>query len=407
MKKNVILLSILSIMLVFTFYFQEEKLFFQSSEIDFIPLKLPSSLVIDDSIFKKSDVGYVYRKHLIDKKNVRKWMDLFKDLSLVGDVKNPFGEVVTRIKFDESSLKIFQLNPITGNFCIQVNSKFYLVSSNHQFNGVYKNETEKKARSYEYFIHQLTDFKKIMISPVFSKVVSFTRIIGEVQKIVSFEGLFTKPAPIKHLGIDKSAFASFKDKLERLTPINIQDLSTEELEEMASFEIIDQQGLRKFKFYQFGLETYLKDLQTEAYLEFREADLDFLFYPMKEFWNKKIIDLSVVDHLDLSIKGISDHKFQVDKNLNIFNNDGQRNILLEQSIKEILCYMSHCRENYSYLDVNPIEHFSDNSKKLEILGQVYSLKLKDNILYIGDKKNKLQYKYLWPLLNKENPFLNL
>ncbi len=407
MKKNVVLLLSLTLLLVFTFYFQEKKEIFQTTKFNFISNELPDSLVIDDSILQRFPEGYLYRKHLINDESIKKWLSLFQDLEVVGEVEKPFGGVVSRLKLDEHLVRIYELNQMSGNFCIQANGKLYLVASKHEFNGFYKNEIERKARSYEFFVHQLKNLKSNIFSPVFSKVKSFKRIVGDVEKVVSFNDFSTSPAPLKPLGIDKTSFNSFKKKIETLTPINVQDLSTEELEEMATFEVDDSQGVRKFKFYQFGEENYLKDLETQAYLEFKESDLDFLFLPMKEFWNKKIIDLSIVDKLDILIKGESEHKFKVDRQLNIFSDSGKRNKLLEQSLKEILCYMSHCRKNYSYLDVTTLDNSFDNGKNMNILGQSYSLELKHNILHINDKKNNLQFKYLWPLANKENPFLNL
>lgn len=407
MKKNFVLLCSLALLLVFTFYFQEKKEIFQSSKVSLISDSLPESLVIGDSIFQKKSNQYFYRKYPIKVENIKKWKDYFNDLEVLGEVDKPFGEVVTRIKFDDKSLRFYQVNQMTGNFCVHLKGKYHLVQANHEFRGFYKDEIERKVRSYEYFIHQLTSFKKNLIPPLFSDVKTFKRIVGEVQKVVSFIDLSTIPAPIKPLGIDKFAFEKFKKKLESLTPSDIQDLSTEELEEMASFEVEDAMGKRAFKFYQFGIDIFLKDLQTEAYLEFKQNDLDFMFSPMKDFWNKKIIDLSVVDKLDISIQGLTQHKFQVDRQLNFFSDKGKRDKLLEQSLKEVLCYMSHCRENYSYLDVAPLDEGLAEGKKMSILGQSYTLKLKDNLLHISDDKNKLQYKYLWPLSNKENPFLRL
>ncbi len=401
LKKNILLFALLVFLLLLAYLLDQ-----RGNEESSLSFELPEKiekLVIGDAIFEKTQKGMSYRKHYISSEGLLAWKGIFKQIKILGKAEKVSSPKVLRILINQDRFEFYDINPLTGNFIVKRNKDIYIAQSNISFSGFYKDELEKKALSYKSLLINLSDLQKVIFSPFVKNLKIFSRNIEQNSKKIDFINYETTPEPPKSVGIDREYYQSFKAKLEALKPRDVLDLSTEELEELARFKF----NQNEYKYYEFGEFSYLKDLKTGAYLEFDPKKVDFLFQSIKNFWSKKLVRLALIqDNMKIKISKKSlERLFSIDKKLNIFSSDIKRDPLLEQGIREILCYLSFCHSKYTFIDVVQESNFDETDYlKLNVLNKEFYFKIHQSLLYVHDIETGLSYKYLWPLMNKKNPF---
>ncbi len=344
---------------------------------------------------------------------VNDYLNTFKGISKIEQIqilpKNL--KVDFELVFNQSRIVFYKPIPQTGNFFVQLKKndleENILANSIEEFEGLYKDEADLKLKSFNLMKEKLIRWEKTLLK---NKIIpesfsSITRKIGEGREAsISFHLYQTSPEVPEVLGYNKALFDDYKEQLKRLTPVDIFNELPRSTKLWGSI-ILSKEVL---ELHSLDGIYYLK--KGKNYWQLSEEGITLLLKPVKSLWNDQFhwVTQSFQDLKGFKFKfGKNELPIQINKRAELVFQADNLNQKQIQGIKEILCYVSQCREDYKALRINSFESKKSYPYQIEFSNHKILFKLDGPLLKLFDPGSKVELEYLWSLFREGDLFAGL
>ncbi len=322
MKKNLILLVILSGLLALTYWYEEiggekrlsktkqAKAIFQNKNLGSLKgIKFPKF----DLVLKEGKYYTKASNYPVDKRKIDKIIEVLSSMEVISiidkeNIKAPRNnffsqeDLIFTFQFErgEISYKLGAKLEVSSDFYVEVgylgeNNLVVARDTTPQY-GVYQEKSlERSSQKYDRlkFILGLREKDLFDTNPFKSFKLDLDKVIVENYRNKKFKIDFTKratdPLVFKNLGYKSSLFDEYENKLKNLYAINIHfNPNQKDLSNLHSILYFPQKAML-FKNYKGRVGYFLMVDGDKNLYELAEKDSNLFFTNVQDFWNKEIL----------------------------------------------------------------------------------------------------------------------
>ena len=355
----------------------------------------------------------------VQRDQVEAYLNLFQDVRVLEKVEAIPRESTQSfvLTLGNKLITFFTPESLTKNFYVRLSGagevENFLAQVENDLEGFFKDERDVKFQSFLLLKQELLSWKKTLFSaPILShELEAYRRDFGG-EKVVrfDFQAFKTTPKAPGKLGYKSALFQDFREKLKTITTTGVSRELPRGPRKWGELFFESSQRVSKFSFYSLDSIFYLKEEGKSFFLKISEASVNLLLKPIGDFWKQTfpgIIELfEQLESLVLRTPK-KEVRFYLDTEKRLLSENKKLRVESLQGVKEILCYLSACHEQYKVLRIKRSEG-KNYPYQITINGQrSIFFSIENSILRLFDSENKIEFQYVWSLLKKGDVFQSL